>query len=57
MCVCVCVCERERERVCVCVHANWLWEWPIAKKAHNFQMDSHTCTKFSGKVGNEPKDS
>ncbi len=27
------------------------------KKAHNFHMDSHTCTKFSGNVGQEPKDS
>ncbi len=25
-------------------------------KAHNFQMDSQTCTKFCEKVGHEPKD-
>ncbi len=27
------------------------------KKVHNFQMDSQICTRFSGKVGHEPKDS
>ncbi len=25
------------------------------KKAHNFQMDSHTCTTFTAKVNHEPK--
>ncbi len=29
----------------------------FCKKVHNFQMDSETCTRFSGKVGHEPKDS
>ncbi len=47
--VCVRVC------VCVCVNANWLkgvWqlEWPIFKKAHDFQIDSQTCSRFSGKM-------
>ncbi len=27
------------------------------EKANNFQMDSQTCTRFSGNVGHEPKDS
>ncbi len=48
-------------KVCVCVHVNWL-KGGVAvgvdcKKVHNFQMDSQTCTKFSGKVGHELKDS
>ncbi len=25
------------------------------KKAHSFQMDSHTCTTFTAKVNHEPK--
>ncbi len=55
-CVCVCV------KVCVCVHANWLKggvEMGVAysKKEHNFRMDSQYYTRFSGKVGHEPKDS
>ncbi len=31
----------------------WQQEWPIA---HNFQMDSQTCARFSRKFGHEPKD-
>ncbi len=27
------------------------------KKVHNFQIDLWTCTRFSGNVGHEPKDS
>ncbi len=48
--------------VALSVHANWL-KGGIAmgvvycKKVQNFQMDSQTCTRFSGKVGHEPKDS
>ncbi len=54
MCVKVCV--------CVCVHANWL-KGDVAmgvaycKKVQHIQMDSQTCTRFSGKVVHEPKDS
>ncbi len=54
MCMCV--------KVCVCVHTNGLkggvvMEVAYCKKVHNFQMDSQTSTRFSGKVGHEPKDS
>ncbi len=54
MCVCV--------KVCVCVDANWLKGSVImgvsyCDKAHNFRMDSQTCTRFSGKVGHEQQDS
>ncbi len=38
MCVCV--------KVCVCVHANWLKGGMV--RAHNFQMESQTCTRFNG---------
>ncbi len=46
MCVCVCV--------WVWVHANWLKGGVVrgvahCKRAHNFQVDSQTCTRFSGK--------
>ncbi len=49
-------------KVCVCVLANWL-KGDVAmgaahgKNVQNFHMDSQTCTRFSGKVGHEPKDS
>ncbi len=56
MCVCVCVwlC------VCVCVFtpvAGVVMGVAFCQKVHNFQMDSQICTKFSGKVDYEPKDS
>ncbi len=51
---CVCLCER-----------SWSSSWPFAvsmgvaycKKVHNCRMDSLTHTRFSVKVGHEPKDS
>ncbi len=49
-------------KVCACVHA-YLQKGGVAmgvaycKKVHNFQLDSQTCTRFSAKVGHEPKDS
>ncbi len=49
-------------KVCVCVRANWT-KWGVAmgvaycKKDPTFLKDSHTCTRFSAKVGHEPKDS
>ncbi len=51
-----------RVKVCVYVHANLLkggvaMEAARFKRVHNFQMDSQTCTRYSGKVGYEPKDS
>ncbi len=47
--------------VCVCVHTSWLKGGVVigvgcCKKAQNIQMDSQICTRFSGKVGHEPKD-
>ncbi len=53
MCVCVSV------KVCICAHANWLKGGVVmgvayCKNQHNFQMDSQTCARFSGKVGHEP---
>ncbi len=50
------------ECMCACVHANWLQgavEMGVAygKRVHNFQMGSETCTRFTAKVGHEPKDS
>ncbi len=61
-CVSVCQCMSVCVKVCVCVHANWLKEGmamgvACCKKGHNFQMDSQTCTGFSGKVDHEPQDS
>ncbi len=55
MCVCVCFVNEG-------VHASWLkggMEIGVAhcKKMHNFQMDSLTCLRCSGKVGLEPNDS
>ncbi len=49
-------------KACICVHANWLKGGVVmgvahCKKVHNFRMDLHTWTRFSGKVGHEPKDS
>ncbi len=51
-----------RSSVFVCVHPSWLKGGVVTgvdycKKAHNFQTDSQTCTRFSGQVGHEPKDS
>ncbi len=48
-------------KVFVCVHANWpkggvVMGVAYCKNVQNFQMDSQTCTRFSGKVGHEPKD-
>ncbi len=49
-------------KVCICVHASLLkvgvaMGVVYCKIAHNFQMDSQACTRFSGKFGHEPKDS
>ena len=49
-------------KVCDCVHANWLNVGVVMggaypNKEHNFQMDSQSSTRFSGKAGHEPKDS
>ncbi len=56
MCVRACVC------VCVCVHANWLKRGTAigvayCKKVHNMEMDSQSCTRFSGMVGHDANDS
>ncbi len=54
--VCVGVCVG----VGVC-YANWIrggMEMGVAYcKTHNFLIDSQTCTRFSGKVGHESKNS
>ncbi len=48
--------------VCVCLWLCQLATGGVAvgvasfEKVHNFQMDSQTCTRFSGKVDHEPKD-
>ncbi len=49
-------------KVCVCVHASCLkggvtMGVVYGKKGHDFHMVSQTCTRFSGNVGHEPKDS
>ncbi len=57
VCVCVCVCVK----MCAGVHAN-LFQKGVAmgvfyrkKVQKNSQIDSQTCTRFSGKVGHESK--
>lgn len=56
--VCVCLFGK----VCVCAHDSWLkggvaMGGTYRRKAHNFQMDSQTCPRFSGNTGHEPEDS
>ncbi len=48
--------------MCEDVRTDWLKRGvamgvACCKKAQSFQMDSQTCTRFSGKVGLEPKES
>ncbi len=43
--------------LCSCQLLNGATGQAFYKKVFNFQMDSHICTRFSGKVGHEPKDS
>ncbi len=48
--------------VCVSAHAHLAKRGlgngaGVLKKAHNIQVDSQTCTRLSGKIGHEPKDS
>ncbi len=47
--VCLCLCKLAKRGVAIAV--------VYYKNAHNFQMDSQTCTRFSGKVVHEPEDS
>ncbi len=53
--MCVCVCVRVLGYLCSYQLAKGGVAFGVAncKKAHNFQMDSHTCTRFNGKVGHE----
>ncbi len=51
VCVCVSVCSCELTTKATAVGGL------LQIKANNFQIDSQTCTRFSGKVGHEPKDS
>ncbi len=56
-CVCVRVCLCVTIYVCVNaiqVKEGVLTEVAYCKKAHNFQMDLQTCTRFSEKGGYEP---
>ncbi len=55
VCVCMCVCEGVC--LCSCFLAKGAVAMGLAYCKHDFQINLQTCTRFSGKVVYEPKDS